>query len=289
MTASPESTDLYPVRFFEVFVNNQNLQKFENQFYYPINPSQKNFKEEGYVLYLKSVCTDKDVPEIKIIFKENLLSKLKSNAEISLALIIKRRVTLEYNGINHDDYYNIQINKLEKLKLNIIDYKFQNEIIDVIDNLSKEIKKCIKSEKVKRTIFKQDNLGNSYFQILDKVNYSRLEKLYKICLELEIFDESSSSEEIFIKVFTTSSPGDVSAPLKFNCNNQLALLFFNTINPWFKKLIHSRIDKSKLFMNKGNNIFNQRMLDSTNNRLKNKIEKYKLEEIAINSLIKSLK
>ncbi len=70
MALYKESTKTNPLLFFETFINDKVILKHEDMFYYPINPSQENYRDQGYLTFYKDSYEEDENPIPEKIFFE---------------------------------------------------------------------------------------------------------------------------------------------------------------------------------------------------------------------------
>lgn len=261
MALYKESTKTRPLLFFESFINNDKLTKYEDMFYnFPANPSQENYREQGYIKYLKDTYVDEPVITITEYFKDNLKKLLQAEINFTKSLLIERKDEIEYFDSKSDIFFKKQLETIQLLKV-------ENESITVCKELILETLNIIENY-----IKKLGNIGGKAPNLLPKiktnkpqfdpkVNRRTLKKLYDIALDNKIIDDEIVAEEDFLNILTSNSPESLENKFVFTCDNQVATFFLNQIAVLFYNLTHSEISKSKAFINKGGKILNQNDLD----------------------------
>lgn len=129
--------------------------------------------------------------------------------------------------------------------------------------------------------------STSFFNIKSDIKINTLINLYELAEELEIIDSYIVSQESFLEVLSGNTK-ETDHSIIFNCNNQLAVHFINSIQPLFHNLIPSKIAKSESFFSKGKTLLQQSNIDTAKSQLK-KNSSIKVQQIseAITSLLES--
>lgn len=268
-----KSTKTRPLLFFESFINNEVLKKYEDMFYnYPINPSQKPFRELGYITYTKDVYEDENFSTLILYFKEDLEKLLSAELDITKALLIKRRDKLEYLSYKTDVFFDRQLSIIHTLKVKLESITVSK---DLLKNTIEKLEDCIKKTSINLhhtpRRLSEIKTNKPYFE--PKVTKKILDKLYDVAIGNDLIDDDEVSQSDFLNVFMTNTPEKTESIIKFHCDNQTATYFLNAIMVLFKNLKHARIADSKSFFSKGGKLLNQADLDTAKNRYEKKINK----------------
>jgi hypothetical protein len=267
-----ESTKTRPLLFFESFIDNDKLIKYEDMFYeYSFNLSQENFREQGYIKYFQDSYEDEPATPIIEYFKNTLNRLLVAQVCITQGLLEDRRNELEYQNISTDIFIQRQlliVNKLKTASESLAIYKdlFQDTLNQIEINL-KAINPPYNRTPEKAPEIKR---SNPFFEPKDKITITHLKKLYEIAVDKFIVDDQEVFEETFIAVFSSNKPELLKEKIYFSCNNLVATFYLNCIMWFFKNLSHSSITKSKSFHNKQRKLLNQNDLDKAENYYKKK-------------------
>lgn len=129
--------------------------------------------------------------------------------------------------------------------------------------------------------------STSFFNIKSDIKINTLINLYELAEELEIIDSYIVSQESFLEVLSGNTK-ETDHSIIFNCDNQLAVHFINSIQPLFHNLIPSKIAKSESFFSKRKTLLQQSNIDTAKSQLK-KNSSIKVQQIseAITSLLES--
>lgn len=268
-----KSTKTRPLLFFESFINNEVLKNYEDMFYnYPINPSQKPFRELGYITYTKDVYEDENFSTVTKYFKEDLEKLLSAELNITKGLLIKRRDKLEYLNYKTDIFFDRQLSTIHTLKVKSESITVNKDLLEkTIENLEDFIKKTSINLYQVPTRLSKIKTNKPYFEPI--VNRKILVKLYDVAIGNDLIDEEEVSESDFLNVFMANIPEKTGSTIKFHCDNQTATYFLNAIMVLFYNLKHARIADSKSFFSKGGKLLNQADLDTAKNRYEKKINK----------------
>ncbi len=266
-----QSTKLRPLLFFETFINNIVLNKYQDMFYFPLNPSQENFKGQGLITYYKAEYEENEpyIP-VKLYFKDSLEKLFKAEINKTSKLLIERRDELEYQNINTDIFITRQISRINKLKIICESITIQrllvSEVINTIAANLEEIKGHLSETPKQALIIKRTN---PFFEPI--VKNSVLKKLYEVAVDYQILDDEVVYENSFIEIFNSNKPQLLKDKIVFACDNQIATFYLTCIKVFFTNLKHSTISKSNSFYNKKNKLLNENDL----NKAKNLYEKKK--------------
>lgn len=264
-----ESTKTRPLLFFESFLKNDKLIKYESMFYeYPINLSQENFREQGYIKYLNDSYIDEPVSTIEY-FNETLNKLLKAQVFTSKMLLEERKDEIEYFNIKPNIFAQKQLEIIKKLKVKTGSITVcRGIILESLNILEEEIIKFNSIISQEPSRFTNIKTNNPFFEPV--VNRKILQKLYDVALDNRIIDEEVVTENAFLNILTSNDPEVLENKFIFSCNNQVATFFLNTINVFFLNLTHSKISKSKSFINKNGKIFNESDLNTAKTRYSEK-------------------
>lgn len=270
MALYKESTKTNPLLFFETFINDKVILKHEDMFYYPINPSQENYRDQGYLTFYKDSYEEEEnpIPE-KIFFKDYLEKLLKSQMFLSNQFLIERRDELEYQNIIADIFIKKQLIIINQLKVKINSITIYKEVfIKALDILEKNINEIdlVEQESTKKKLIVKTN--NPFFE--PKVNRAVLIKLYDIAVDHKIIDDEEVLEETFINVFMSNDPESLQEKIFFKVNNQYAAFFLICIKPLFEKLSFPQISRSQSFHNKNGKLLNENDLGKAKNLFEKK-------------------
>ncbi len=267
-----ESTKTRPLLFFESFIDNDKLIKYEDMFYeYSFNLSQENFREQGYIKYFQDSYEDEPATPIIEYFQNTLNRLLVAQVNITQGLLEERRNELEHQNISTDIFIQRQlliVNKLKTASESLAIYKdlFLNTLNQIEINL-KAINPPYNRTPEKAPEIKR---SNPFFEPKDKITITHLKKLYEIAVDKFIVDDQEVFEETFIAVFSSNKPELLKEKIYFSCNNLVATFYLNCIMDFFKNLSHSSITKSKSFHNKQRKLLIQNDLDKAKNYYKKK-------------------
>lgn len=265
-----ESTKTRPFLFFESFLKNDKLIKYENMFYdYPINLSQEKFREQGYIKYFKDSYEDEPVTPIIEYFKDGLEKLLKAQVFTSKVLLEERKDEIEYFNIKPNIFAQKQLEIIQNLKVKTGSITVcRGIILESLNILEEEIKKFNLGISQEPSMFTNIKTNNPFFEPV--VQRKTLQKLYDVALDNRIIDEEVVTENDFLKILTSNDPEVLENKFIFSCNNQVATFFLNTMNVFFLNLTHSKISKSKSFINKNGKIFNESDLNTAKTRYSEK-------------------
>ncbi len=264
-----ESTKTRPLLFFESFLKNDKLIKYESMFYdYPINLSQENFREQGYIKYLNDSYIDEPVSTIEY-FNETLNKLLKAQVFTSKLLLEERKDEIEYFNIKPNIFAQKQLEIIQNLKVKTGSITVcRGIILESLNILEEEIKKFNSVISQETSRFTNIKTNNPFFEPV--VHRKTLQKLYDVALDNRIIDEEVVTENDFLNILTSNDPEVLENKFIFSCNNQVATFFLNTMNVFFLNLTHSKISKSKSFINKNGKIFNESDLNTAKTRYSEK-------------------
>jgi hypothetical protein len=275
-----ESTKINPLLFFETFINGDSLRKHEDQFYdYPINPSQENFRGQGYIQYIKEVYSEEEeYKPVKKIYIDELKRFLDSQVNYSFNLLRDRKELFDYEGKDHIPFTKKNLNIVYKIKDIIPEkYKHKVEILTSLNELENQIKHLL--EPLKNSISQKSIIKSTqpYFEPIIRIK--GLKKLYEIAIELDLIDDEIVSETDFLKVFMSNNPKALPNKIHFKANNQKVVYFIILLQKHFRQLTFSRIAKSEAFLRKTSIPFDQVILDTTSSRIKKLVDKEDFKKI----------
>ena len=264
------STKSRPLFFFESFINNDNLKGYEDKFYNePINPSQESFRDLGYIIYINDLyINDEPFKPVRVYFKSNLESLLKTQLNLTNKLLIERRDELEYQNTKSDIFLSQQLIRVHNLKVGSESIDVCKELIlEVLDELESNIK-VIGGNIIKSTLrLAKVKTNNPYFEPV--VGRATLVKLYDIAYENGILDDEEISQEDFLNVFMSNNPEDLERKIRFKCKTREAVFFLNSIEILFKKFSSTKIERSKSFYTKRGYMLNHNIIDKESSYLRN--------------------
>jgi hypothetical protein len=260
------STKEKPLLFFENFLQKENFEDFESSFYSNvINPSFKANLEKGYIEYVETDFVTGEVVLNRVYFIKRLTIIFNNQIIITLKLI--KDWTEEYlnRNDNVENYINNQTAKITKLRDNL---DFQNSITTLISKYLNKIEVYLKefdTNSVKNTSIKVENPiipSISLFGLNQNIKGSHINQLYHSSCELEIIDFEDVSLDVFVKIFGSSVLIQNHNQIQFKADNQIIAFYFKCLRPYFRKLSHTTIVKSEMFLNKGGNAFTTGALDT---------------------------
>jgi hypothetical protein len=265
------STKIKPLLFFESFIQNEKLIKYEEMFFeYPINPSFESNRELGYIEYTKDFYDEnEEFKPVREYFQVALRSLLENQIYITKQLLAERKDELEYQNIEADIFLKKQLSIIESLKENLDKITVCKRLVsDSLISLEKNIKIIVGNDAISIPVNFKVKTNNPFFE--PKVKRKALIELYNIAIENGVIDEEVISEGVFLDVFMSNNPKGLENKIIFNVDNQKATFFLNAIIPLFNNLSHSQISKSESFYNKLKKLLTQRDLDTAKSRSKRK-------------------
>jgi len=276
-----ESSKINPLLFFETFINNDSLREHEDQFYnYPINPSQENFRNLGYLQYTKDLYEENEkFKPVTVFYLDTLKSFLSVQVNQSLTFLNNRKDKFDYKGKDHTPFTSKSLDIVYKLKNAVpSDYNHKDEIMSFLVELENKIKLLLDSPKVPILEKRIIKTTQPYFEPIIKTG--KLKKLYQIAIELYLINDEIVSEKDFLEVLMSNDPKMLENKIQFMADNQKVVYFITLIQKHFKELTFSRIVKSEAFLKQKTGIpFSQNDLDSTNSRIKKLIKRDDFKKI----------
>lgn len=270
------STIEKPLNFFQYIFIESNIIEFENKFY--INDGiNLIYRESGYIFTDTLVSVNKaseilgdsnleyyedELQFIKIYFKDYLKKELEKQYLISKEIINGNNLQLQIENKNNEIY----LNSLQEI-LNEIKFSYNYKHLDLLEEYHLKLLNFINS-KLKNKPQKSNSIKStkhSYFGA-DNLNKTYFKKVYKIVEEFEIIDSEVFTFESFYDFYCSKNPLVDNIKFIFNCKNDIAVFFLDTISPKFTELTFAKIAKSKSFITKGGKIFTQANLDTTKSR-----------------------
>lgn len=230
-----------------------------------------------YDYYLKDemvVDSDEPVFEMDIINREDFVKrKLSKNKQL---LFDKLRVELySYKSEDKINYLNSIFDDLYKslVKLLQSDFKYQEIINEEITTLIEDLKLQYKDDVIKHKLFTKakylsNNYNSTFFGLKSNVKRSFLVDLYDVCIDLFLINDEVVSEEEFLEVFTSSNL-DGEVQIKFSGANYPVIYFFIAIEEFFEDFSYKKIEQSKCFVTKQNELLTASNISATKSRNKN--------------------
>lgn len=274
-----KSTKTNPLNYFKHFLQEEAFKSYEKSFFdFPINPTFKSNREEGYIQYLKESYKDNENPYVKLYFIEELEKHLTIQSKNSLKLIIDRKDEIENTEKNANIYINRQLTTIDEIQNSIKYFEiYQPVIFSVLERLYSKLQGYLDDNQKAAKRFKANKYssGKSFFDLKDEIKVRHLSKLYDLTLELDIIDDEVINEQDFIEIFTCPKLPKENLKLIFNKDNRTVGFYLNIISDLFNNLTPRAIHKSKSFYNKRGKFFYENDINKVNNFLrKNNIEKY---------------
>lgn len=265
------STKLKPLLFFDSFISDQNLKKYEDDIYnFSINPSHESYNELGYIEYTKDLYDEsEEFKPVRVYFKETLQRLLEAQIIITNNFLTDRKNELEYQNIKADIFLDRQLKIIETIKQRMDSNTLCNDIVlSVLNTLEEKIKNLGENQKL--IIPNNLNIKSNKPFFGPKVKRNTLIELYNISIDYGIIDDEEVIESDFLAVFMSNTPHKLENKIVFNVNNQVATFFLNCIMKFFEKLTHAQIVKSQSFLKKSKTYFTQTDLDTAKTRYSKK-------------------
>lgn len=261
MLGLKESTIESPFEFYNQLLYYDGIKIVHNNFYQD-NQFTKGYRfiqEENSEFSFIAWINNEDITDI--VDSDRFFKKvINSNTFFSLQLLNEKTEKLQ------DDERKIfiikQLNELNsfllKLKSIKTDYNqectvINEELINVIKNIFFKYNSLQIGHKLFDTIVNPRNTANSFFHCKD-YPMSFYKKLYDITKNLLLIDDTETSEDDFINVFTSSNPFALNSKIQFTKNNNLVSYFLRKIQPFFENLNFTSVEISKCFYNKQNKL-----------------------------------
>jgi hypothetical protein len=265
----------------ESFIGNSTLQK--NEYSY--------IQEYDYCMKEEMVEDNGTSPifVIDIIRKEDFLDKLMTFENKFIYKNIESEILKEPGVVNNVAYLkgiNDEIElllkrviKLEDADINLVEKK----LIEIIILIKDRFPTLIEYHNVFKYLIKETDI--TFFRDKD-LKYSFYISLYEMAYTLNIIDDSEIKEIDFINAFTSPNPELLKNKIRFFCNNYVAGYFLESLKPFFYEFNHTKVELSKVFLNKQNKPFKGNDIYVSLSRGKDKID---IEKSRIDKYISNLK
>lgn len=245
--------------------------------------NNKELLENGYEFlseydyYLKDemvVDSDEPVFEMDIISREDFI-KRKFSKKKQLLFDEIRAELHSYKSEDKTDFLNSTFDDLYKslIKLLQSDYKLQDILNEEVQSLIQDLKIQYKDELKNHKLFTRVNyLTNqgfgTFFSLKSNIKRGFLIDLYDACVDLFLINDEEISEEGFLEVFTSSNlNGEIQ--IKFSEANYPIVYFIESIQPFFDEFSFKKIEQSKCFLTKQNELLTASNISATKSRNKN--------------------
>ncbi len=217
-------------------------------------------------------------------FYNDLEKELKKETQNCISNIDTSIIELTKVGYSPEAFLKNIKNEISFIKTKV-DNRFSDysKIKDSIQSIEKHLSERYKLKSGTTEI----DSSTSFFNIKSDVKINTLINLYELAEDLEIIDSYVVSQESFLEVLSGNTK-ETDHSIIFNCDNQLAVHFINSIQPLFHNFIPSKIAKSESFFSKRKTLLQQSNLDTAKSQLK-KNSSIKVQQIseAITSLLES--
>lgn len=226
---------------------------------------------------------------IDIIKKEDFFERLLNfesisiykNIEAEILNIPEKKDKTKYIESIYDD---IEILLKRVLKLEDVDVNLVKEkLFGIIAFIKDRYLSLAEYHNVFRYLKKETDI--TFFRDKD-LKYSFYVDLYEIAYTLFLIDDSEIEEVDFINAFTSPNPQLLENKVRFSKSNYVVAYFLEVLKPFFHEFTHTKIEQSKVFLNKQNKPLKSNDIYASLSRGKDKID---AEKVKIDKHILQLK
>lgn len=249
------------------FISNSTLQKLGYSYIQEYNYYIKDDIIEGNGI--------SPIFTVDIITKEDFFERLTNFETIS----ILKNIELEISQIPEEKDISIyteslfkeieilikRATKIEDIDTNLVKVK----LIEIVTFVKDKYSNIVRHHNVFNYLSKDNEI--TFFKDRD-LKYSFYVDLYEMAHTLYLIDDTEIEEIDFINAFTSPHPYLLENKIKFSQNNYIISYFLDSLKPFFYEFSHTKIEQSKVFLNKQSKPFNSNDIYTSLSRGKDKIE-----------------